>query len=167
MQARSGLTILELLVVLVLVALAAGLAIPAYFERSEVTLERASILLARDLRMAQNRSAYLEEPCRVWFREDGDGYRVTNHAGAIIRNPGTNQPFERRFSVDAVFRGVRIVEARFGPDRFLSYDERGLPREEGQITLWFAGDTRTVHVERRAGKIEILGATSGWTDPGY
>ena len=40
---------------------AAGLAIPAYFGRSEVTLENAAILLAKDLRAAQNRSAFMAD----------------------------------------------------------------------------------------------------------
>jgi len=151
----------------VLVSIAAAIAIPAYFSRSEVTLEQAAILLARDLRSVQNRAAYLGELSIVHFHEDGDGYRVTNGAGALILNPATGQQFDRRYSADGVFRGVCVLDVRFGDDDTLTYDERGIPQEEGQLTLGFDGDTRILHVHRRTGIVEIIGSSSGWHDPGY
>ena len=167
MRSRSGFTIVELLGALVLIAITAAIAIPAYFGRSEVTLEHAAILLGRDFRAAQNRAAYQAEPSHFQFLEDGRGYIVTDPGGSLSINPSTNQPFERIYAADGVFRGVRVVDVRFGPDRTLVYDERGIPAQEGQVTLWFRGDKRIVKVQRRTGTVEIVGSTSGWTDPGY
>lgn len=167
MQRRSGFTIVELLGALVLIAIAAAIAVPAYFGRSEITLERASILLARDLRSVQNRAAYLGETSTVSFLEEGDGYRVTDPTGVIIRNPSTDLPFERRYSADGVFQGVSILDVRFGPDHAVTYDERGVPQEEGELTLSFRGDTRTLRLHGITGVVEILGTTSGWVDSGY
>ena len=57
MRRRRGFTILELLAVVLLISMVAAVTIPAFFQDANVTLENASILLARDLRAAQNRSA--------------------------------------------------------------------------------------------------------------
>lgn len=162
---RSGFTILELLGVLVTLSIVAAVAVPAYFARGEITLENASVLLARDLRAAQNRSAYLGEPAWITFLEDG--YRVTDMQDAVIRNPRTDRPFDRRYSHDGVFRGVRVHKVRFGEDHVLPYDEKGEPLEGGTIVLEFRGDTRELRVEKRTGKVRIIDSTSGWKDPGY
>ncbi len=167
MPGKSGFSILGLLGTLVFIAVGAGLAVPVYFARSEITLENAGILLARDLRAVQNRAAYLSEVSHVVFLEHGDGYLVKNEQGAIIRNPCTNRPFERRYSSDGVFRGVELVDVQFGDDRTLVYDDRGMPLESGEITLSFRGEERVLHLQKHSGKIEIIGSTSGWIDPGY
>lgn len=167
MPGKSGFSILGLLGTLLFIAVGAGFAVPVYFARGEVTLENAGILLARDLRAVQNRAAYLSEVSRVVFLEHGDGYLVTNEQGDVIRNPCTNRPFERRYSADGVFRGVRILDVRLGGDRTLVYDDRGMPLESGEMTLSFRGEERALRLQKHSGKIEIVGSTSGWIDPGY
>ncbi len=69
--------------------------------------------------------------------------------------------------MDGVFRGVRVLDVNLGDDRALSYDDRGVLREEGQVTLGFKGDTRILHIHSRTGTVEIIGSTSSWRDPGY
>jgi len=166
MAERRGFTILELLVSMVLLSLVAALAIPAYFERAEITLENACVLLAQDLRAAQNRSAYMGEPAIVVFDEEGDGYEVRNEFGELIRNPTTLEPFLRRYRFDGVFQGVEIVEVAFGTDASFAYDKRGVAQESGTVVLGFRGDLRTLHVAKGSGRIEIEGSTSGWIDDG-
>ena len=165
--ARGGFTILELMLALALISVVAAVAIPAYFGRGHVTLENATILLARDLRAAQNRCAYLGVRADVEFFVDGDGYRVVGPKGEPIRNPRNDGTFVRRYSSDAVFEGVVIVHTSVGPDNKLSYDERGFAREAAAITLVFGGDTRTLRVDEKSGAITIVGSTSGWRDHGY
>lgn len=167
MQGRKGFTILELLIALVVLSSIAAMAIPAFFEEPSVTLENASVLLARDLRAAQNRSAYMAEPCRFVFRRDGDGYVTTDRKGAVILNPRSRQPFSRRYSSDGVFRGVVVTNVRAGRDWTLIYDDRGRPIESATITLTYEDDVRVLLVEKGSGDVTILGSTSGWNDQGY
>jgi prepilin-type N-terminal cleavage/methylation domain-containing protein len=164
---KGGFTLLELLVSLVVIAVIAALAIPAYFGRSEITLENAAVLLAKDLRAAQNRSAYLGEPTRVIFLDGGDGYHVLDALGMPIDNPRNELPFERRYSIDAVFRGVTIAAVELDGETALVFDQHGEPAGHARITLTFDGDERTLLMTPPYGKIEILGSTSGWTDLGY
>jgi hypothetical protein len=153
--------------VLITISIVAAVAIPAYFARSEITLENASVLLAQDLRAVQNRSAYLGQPAWVSFLKDQDGYEVIDGSGELIRNPRTDRPFERRYSQDGVFRGVRVCEVSVGKDDTLAYDELGRPLAEGKIVLEFLGDTRVLLVEKRTGKVRIVGSSSDWKDRGY
>ena len=167
MQGRRGFTILELMVSLVVVSMVAAMAIPAYFAEPSVTLENASVLLARDLRAAQNRSAYMAEAGRFVFRRDGDGYVVTDRKGSVIVNPRTHGPFYRRYGSDGVFRGVKVSDVHAGRDWTLMYDDRGRPIESARITLTYEDDIRVVVVEKGSGDVTILGSTSGWNDRGY
>lgn len=162
-----GFTILELLVAVVMVAIVAAVAIPVHFARPEVTLENACILLARDLRAAQNRAAYEGDVSVVTFDEDGGGYSVTNSVGTVIDHPRTDGPFVRRYDADAVFDGVHVRMVDTGNDRSLVYDERGFALEAGRIVLTFGGDAREVLVARDTGDVTILGSTSGWVDRGF
>ena len=100
---RGGFTILELLIALMLIAIVASLAVPSWFDRSEVTLENACVLLARDLRLAQNRAAVLGEETVVEFSTAGTGYTVYDPWGKTIMHPRTRRPFHRDYAADGVF----------------------------------------------------------------
>ncbi len=167
MRRRRGFTILELLAVVLLISMVAAVTIPAFFQDANVTLENASILLARDLRAAQNRSAYLAEPCTFIFFRNGDGYEVRDDGGEVIVNPRIGRDFERRYSVDGVFRGVRILQVEAGPDRAITYDEHGRALEAARVTLAFGADRRVVVVAKGTGKLEIIGSSTGWRDRGH
>ncbi len=160
---RAGFTALELLLTLVLFAFVAATSIHVYFAQADVTLENAAILLARDLRAAQHRSTYTGEQSLFYFVASGDGYLVTGPDGEVVHNPQTDEPFERSYSRDGVFRGVRIdgVLAADG-DRILVYDALGMPLEDVEIRLVYRGSTRVVQVEQESGRILVLGSTSGF-----
>ena len=164
--ARAGFTIVELTIVLLAIALVASLAIPAWFERGEVTLDNATRLLAQDLREAQNRAAFHRQAYRVEFSPDGDGYRVVDETGRTITAPIGNGPFERRYARDATFRGVVIERVEFGEDRILEFDQRGFAEEGGAALLRFQNDARVVRVSPYSGLIEIQGMADPWLDDG-
>jgi prepilin-type N-terminal cleavage/methylation domain-containing protein len=159
-----GFTILELLLVIALLSLCAATTVRWYFSRAEVTLENAAILLARDLRAAQHRAIFVGRPVHFQFLPDGTGYAVTDAAGAIAHNPQTDEPFLRVYPADGVFAGVGVAAADAGGDRTLAIDGRGNPLEDLSVTLTYAGEHRTVRLDRKSGKIEIEGSSSGWID---
>ena len=163
---RGGFTILERLVALMVLSGVAAFAIPAYFERSEITLENACVLLARDLRAAQNRSAYMGEPAVFVFDAEEHRYEVLDEFGDVIRNPTTMEPFVRHYPFDGVFDGVEIVEAAFGDDTTLIFDKRGEAQEGGYVILSFRGDQRRLELSKGTGRINVLGSTSGFVDDG-
>lgn len=163
-RARGGFTILELLVALALIALVASIAIPAWFERGEVTLENASVLLARDLRLAQNSAAALGRRTTVEFLADGTGYRVLDAEGRVVVHPRSGRLFQRIYPADGVFQGVEVADVDLLGGRKVVFNRDGTARQGGRIVLAFQGERRTVKIERESGFITIVG--SGWEDDG-
>jgi prepilin-type N-terminal cleavage/methylation domain-containing protein len=163
----AAFTLLELLIVLVVVALVASLAIPAFFERSEVTLDNACRLLAEDLRAAQNRAAYLRTEIRVQFSADGDGYTVVDAQGIPVEAPGGEGLFVRSYERDAVFEGVSIARVECGAMRRIAYDEHGRATQGGRILLTYHDDSRLVEVVGGDGRIRVAGLARPWIDNGY
>lgn len=163
---RGGFTILELLIALMLIAIVASLAVPAWFDRSEVTLENACVLLARDLRLAQNRAAVMGEETVVEFSADGTGYTVFGPWGKVITHPRTRRPFHRDYSADGVFEDVRVDSVELGQGFRISFTPGGQARNGGRIVLRFGDERRAVCVETETGEIAIEGSDSGWVDDG-
>lgn len=160
-SSRSGFTLTHLVLTVVAVAVAATLAIPTFFDRPTVTLENAALLLAKDLRSAQNRAAYLDRHVRVHFDADGGGYRIEDG----LHGPAAPH-LERRYDRDAVFRGVHVVGADLGGSTF-EFGPMGTPERAARIELGYKRERRVVVVERGTGKLHIEGSTSGFADEGY
>jgi hypothetical protein len=152
--ARSGITLLAILVTLCGVALAALVAIPTFFGRHDVTLDNARKLVVKDLRSAQNRAAFLETEAVFTFNEDG--WVATDRDGGPLSRTQEPDQIARVLSRDGVFEGVRVAGIHFGDDDALVFDEEGLALEAGEIELWFRDELRTVRIEAGTGHVTVL-----------
>ena len=164
---RRGFTILELAIALALISLAAALAIPAFYGRPEVSLDRAALLLARDLRTAQNHA--VQAGCDVHFhlRSDGNGYAAWYESGAPLPNPAGGGPLARAYDRDAVFEGVRITRVQLdGHPREVRFDRLGFAHGGGTIELFYRGRDVAVHVAESTGLVTIRGLSRGFQDDG-
>lgn len=162
----SGFSLLELVLVLALVAVVAAWAIPAFYARPSVTLDNAALLLARDLRSAQNRAAARRAPVEVRFFEDGDGYEAVDAYGRHLPDPGGGGAFVRRYSRDAVFEGVRLANLDGTLAHPVRYDARGFAEEDARLVVTYGGASRQVSLEGGTGLVEIDGLDEPWTDDG-
>jgi hypothetical protein len=158
-SARSGssavraFTILELLLVLAVVTFTAAISIWAYFSRPEVTLDNAALLLARDMRIAQNRALLLRHPVYLVFYKEGDGYRVVDDLQeSSIARQGYER-IERRFSRDAIFEGVKILRVGLGSNDCIAFPSDGGPMPSGRLMLSYGNETRALEIEDGTGRI--------------
>lgn len=165
-KGAGGFTLLHLLLVLVALSAVAAVGIPMFFERPHVTLENGAVLLAEDLRTAQNRAAYSREPLFLKMLPDGDGYEVLDIGGEPIADPRTGRPFVRRYSIDGVFEGLHITEYRTGSDDTLVLSAQGETSDTFEVRLAFLGKERLVRAARTSGLVTIEGTTSGFVDDG-
>jgi prepilin-type N-terminal cleavage/methylation domain-containing protein len=149
-QAGAGFTILELLVALAAVSVAATAAVTAYFSCGDVTLDNAARLLIDDLHQAQIHAVARVTPVEVRFHPDGSGYRIVDAQSAL----GAGSEIERCYPRDAVFEGVWITAVRIGGASTLTYDGNGTTRQSGEVTLSYRGEQRTVFIEQPSGTIQ-------------
>lgn len=138
------------------IAVVAMLAIPAFFERPDFTLDNACDLLRRDLRSAQNRATYLHAEAQ--FVIDADGWRALDKHGALLVGMGEDHPIVRRFSSDGVFEGVHAEHIHVGSDGELLITSRGSILESGELVLRFRDEQRTVTIERGNGRVVYPGS---------
>jgi len=165
-QRKAGFTLLHLTLLLVLLSTGAAVAIPYFFGRDIVTLENGAVLLARDLRTAQNRAAFSREPLFLRFFEDGDGYEVVTKTGNPITDPRTGRPFVRHYSIDGVFEGLVIESVDAGEDRTIVLSALGETSDRLTVKLAFEEHHRTIRAARSTGLVVIEGTTSGFLDDG-
>lgn len=161
---QRGLNLLDFLIALVGILVVSVVAIPGFFGRPEVTLDSAAMLLANDLRFAQNEAALAQQGTEVHFDADGDGYEVLYQGGPSVDNPVGGGPLHRRYSRDAIFRGVRVaVEDDTSRVRF---DASGFALDHLAVRLEYGGEVRRLRLSRGSGMMEIEGLTREWRDDG-
>ena len=165
-DAAGGFSIVELILWLLVLTAIAAIAVPRYFER-DVTLENGAVLLANDLRAAQNRAAFSGQILFLRFFEDGDGYEVVGQDGEPIADPRTGRPFVRVYSSDGVFEGLRIVELHLNDEFTLMFTPSGETSSQLDCVLEFQDETRHLSAARSTGIVTIEDSTSGFEDLGY
>jgi len=153
-----GFTILELLIALAALTLIAAFSLWAYFTRPEVTLDNAAVLLARDLRIAQNRAILLRRPVHFVFSPEGDGYCILDDAGGGQLSRAGFERIDRRYSRDAIFEGVQIIRAGLAATDRIVFSGRDGQSPSGRIMLSYGDQTRTLEIESGTGKILLTDA---------
>jgi len=141
------------------IAAVAMIAIPAFFERADFTLDNACDLLRRDLHSTQNRATYLRTEAR--FVIDSDGWRAIDKHGAPLTGMGEDHPIARSFSCDGVFEGVTAERIHVGTGGELLITSRGTTLERGELVLRFRGEERPVKIERGSGQVVYPGSEDG------
>ena len=159
-----GVGLIGILSSLTVVAIMAGLVIPAFFSRHDITLDNASTLLARDLRSAQNRAAHLGQRTRLRF--DRNGWQALDERDAPLTRFASSERIERRLDADAVFEGVTLEAIEFGPGDEIVFDSTGRPDRSGSLEVHFRGQSRRLSLEQQDGRVVIEGLTRPWKDEG-
>lgn len=149
---------------LALSTLIAAVAIPTWFGKGEVTLERAAILLARDLRAVQNHAVISDQRIWIEFLPEGDGYQALDEAGQPVVLYSDGVPLARRYNRNGVFEGVRVHSVTLDGDEPLSYDSGGFVLTGGQVILSLGEDRVVVHISPESGWIAIDGLSKPWRD---
>lgn len=135
---RSGFTLLELILALVVLTTVAVVAIALHFGRPEVSLVRAAKLFAADLRTLQSRAICEGRPAAVRIDPRGLGWTPLP--------PDDDLP-PRLLGSDAIFEGVRLDPACLPQDGVLRFDSHGTPDETLHLRLGLRDHNATIVVE--------------------
>jgi len=176
---RRGYTLIEVLIVVAVLGLAAALLIPSLAGRGDFDTQAAVRALIADISFAQSDALSNQEFRRVQFFEDGTGWCLLRVAEADLAEPfdaasaeyvrdplatGANAgAYVVRLGNDARFGSVRIESASIdGSARFITFDEiggtvgsSGLPGTGGAIVLRSPDAAYRLDLSPLTGKVRV------------
>lgn len=179
---RCGYTLLELLMVIAVLSIAATLLIPSMVGPGSMNAQAAARLLVADLSFAQSDALAHQEYRRVHFYEDGSGYCILRVAEAdfdddfdpdladYVNDPLSSasgfKPYIVDFVKDTRFNGVSISDVEIDDDaRDVSYDALGgtvtsggggiTPGIGGSLIINSAQESFRVDIAPFTGKLKV------------
>jgi prepilin-type N-terminal cleavage/methylation domain-containing protein len=170
----QGFTLIELVMVIVIVGILAGLAIPRFQSFYAIKLSGAARKVVSDLRFAQQLAISQHADSRIEF--SGNSYRgcycnetdgacssgtCTSTNWSAITDPFTRAPLVVDFNTDLQYRGINIASTNFGGT--LRFDWQGVPQNasgapltaEGSISLSYQGNNSTIYVTPNTGRVRL------------
>lgn len=151
---RCGFTLVELIVVMVIMAIAAAIVIPSMASTQGVEATSAARMVAADLEYAQNVAITYQDPVTVTFNSGGESYSLSNTSGPLI-HPMTKAAYIVDFSARNEFQRLDVVSATFGGGPTVTFDELGTPDNPGNVTLQVGPHAYQVTVGAATGKVTV------------
>jgi prepilin-type N-terminal cleavage/methylation domain-containing protein len=161
--AHRGFTVIELVIVVVIIAIAAMVAIPIMSSASGFQIRSAANMIAADLEYAKTMAISKGQTFSVVFDETTESYRIEDQNDTIIRHP-VKKGFDYivDFRTDSRLSKVDIEAVNFDTTSEVKFDYLGSPSNgannslnTGVVSLRAGQMTATVSVEPVTGFISI------------
>ena len=159
----SGFTLIELIIVIVIISIAALTAIPMMSSAASVQIRSAANMLTADLEYAKSMAISRGQKFSVVFDKDTEKYWIEDQNGNVIAHP-VKKGFDYvvDFQNDSRLNKVDIVDADFDTTSKVKFDYLGspyngnsTPLNSGVISLQAGGTNTTVRVEAVTGFVLI------------
>ena len=150
-----GFTIIEILIVVVILAIAAMTAIPMMSSAGSVQVRSVSNMIAADLEYAKSLAISRGQSFWVVFDEDAESYRIEDQDRKTILHP-VKKGFD--YVIDFKNEGlgrVDISDADFDGASEVRFDYLGSPDPGGAVHLQAGTTSATISVEPVTGYITV------------
>ena len=165
-RARPGFTLIELMIVMVILGIAAMIVVPMASSAGTMQVRAAGNMVAADLEYTKSLAISRGQKYAVIFDKTGGKYyqyRVVDQNGNPVRHPMTLKlGYVVNFQSDSRLGQVEIAGVSFNGTDKVSFDSLGSPFDgnggnlnSGAITLQAGGLTKTIHVEPVTGYISV------------
>ena len=152
---RSAFTLTEILMVVVILGIAAGVVIPMIGQTDDINLSAASRKLISDLLMAQNYAITHQTNVQVSFQPPGQ-YTLTEipavGAPTVLTDPLTNKAYIVRFGNTAL---AKVTLANTDAAVTFTFTSLGSPQQGGAVTLNSGARSIVVQVAAITGKVTV------------
>ena len=160
---KKAFTLIELIVVMVIIAIAAVLAVPMMSSAADVQVRSAANMIAADLEYAKSMAISTQQNHWVVFDTANESYEVHDPCGVIDHPIKAGSNFVVDLQSDSRLSRVDIASADFDSQLSVTFDYLGSPYSgtttnplnSGQISLQAGSFTMTVNVEPMTGYITV------------
>jgi len=152
----GGFTVIEIMVVVIILSIAAALAIPMLSSAGSVQLDSAADMIAGDLEYAKSVAIAKGQNHSVVFDKTTESYRIEDSSGSVVRDP-VKKGFDYvvSFENDSRLNKVDIVDVDFDSTNKITFDYLGSCDNGGFVRLGADGASIKVNVEAVTGFISI------------
>jgi prepilin-type N-terminal cleavage/methylation domain-containing protein len=151
----SGFTMVEIMIVVVIIAIAAMMAIPMMSSGGSMQIRSAANMIAADLEYAKSMAISRQKTYAVVFDESTESYHIEDANGIIEHPVKKGFSYEVNFSSDSRLSKVDIAAVDFDGTSLIEFDYLGSPNNGGAVSLQAGGTTITINVEPVTGFISI------------
>ena len=153
---RRGFTVIEILIVMVIITIAALTAVPMMSSASSIQIRSAASMIAADLEYAKSMAISRGQNYSVRFDQNADSYQLEDQDNNVIQHP-VKKGFDYLvdFGNDTRLNRVDITGANFSGNPDVEFDSMGSPDSGGTVSLQAGGTTVTIMVEPITGYISI------------
>jgi Tfp pilus assembly protein FimT len=142
----------EIMVALVIIAIAAALVVPYASTKSSEAVSAAQTA-ASDLQYAQSLAITTQLPTTVTFEANGR-YTLSNQSGTL-NQPMTGKPYVIYFGTTHGFEEVTLVSPLFGANKSVTFDSTGAPDNAGSVTIQAGPNVYTLSVAAATGNVSV------------
>ena len=150
---RRAFTLVELIVVIVILAIAAAMVIP-YVSTTESQAVSAARMVAADLQYAQSLSVTTQVNTTVSFDTVNKRYTLSNQSGTL-NSPITGKQYVVSFPQTRGFERVLLLSPTFGSGATVTFDSTGAPDNAGSVTVQAGGNTYRLDVAAATGNVTV------------
>ena len=155
LNSKSGFTLIEIIIVVVILAIAGMAAIPLMSSASSVQIRSASNLIAADIEYAKSMAISRGQNYSILFDAGANSYQILDKDDSVIQHPVKKGfLYEMDFTNDSRLDQVDITSTTF-PSGKVTFDCLGSPDNGGTITLNSDGKVVTVTIEPVTGYVSI------------
>lgn len=155
-SSRRAFTLIELIVVVVLLGIAAVMIIPETAGGASMQAQGAARVLAGDLEYAQNQAITSQLNVTVTFNKTGNSYTVSNQSGTLV-HPITKKAYVVKLG-QGTYQSVKIASMTFpNAGTTVVFDPLGTPTPDGGITLTAGASSYVVTIAPATGRITVKG----------
>jgi len=153
---RSGFTMIEIIIVVMIIAIAALTVVPMMSSAASVQIRSASNMIAGDLEYARSMAISRGQKYSMVFDPGADSYKIVDESGVVIQHP-VKKGFDYivDFQNDGRLNKVDIANANFNATTSVQFDCLGSPDSGGTVGLQAGATTVTITVEHVTGFISI------------
>jgi prepilin-type N-terminal cleavage/methylation domain-containing protein len=150
---RYGFTLVEIIVVVLILAIAAAIIVPQAVQSSDVQSLAGARTLACDIEYARDLAITRATPITVKFEVANNLYRLRNASTDLV-NPITQKAYVMSYATQAGLTKVTLVSTTF-TGGMVTFDETGSPDAAGSATLRAGSWSYRIDVAAATGKVSV------------